>query len=231
MPVDTHQINESKWTNILATLSLDVAAPYISRMGLELPEGFRDGLRHLIEDFRARETKPGVAAQFLPAVFAWAEQQYGPTFADSLYQWGENVFEPTDGSGAIFLWSSIVNHTGYPGHEPLPSAPEFVLRVRAILPPTTSIYNQPPVTAWDRTVYERQGYDEFSSPMELVQSTMDTRDFLLAWSAARQELPGPEPMAAVKTWGTDVAERLGMPLERLGEPGIWPDRENVRNPA
>ena len=221
-----YEIDVPGWTSVFAVLSLDVATPFVARMGLDLPSEFRAGLRRLIEDFRTRESEPGIEMSFAPAVFAWSAEQFGRPFADRLHAWGRDVFLGGEDSGASpFLWNRVVRFKGYAGAEPSPPPPPFVLRVQDRLAQVSApeVNQLQPTSEWDKLIYQRQNYDEYVNGMELVQNAIHHYDFVSAWASVRRELSSSSEREQVRIWGQEVARRMGLPIERLGEPGAWPD--------
>src|SRR5579864_7434973 len=90
----TMTLEPYRWATIFATLSLDIAAPYSSAMGLQLPPGdsFLTGLRGVIRRFReAQKNDPGVEMQFARGAFDWLESEFGSEFAQHLYYWGTEI--------------------------------------------------------------------------------------------------------------------------------------------
>ena len=57
--------------------------------------------------------------------------------------------------------------------------------------------------------------------MELVQATINYYDFVSAWQDAVTAADQLD-LQQLKKWGTEEALILGMPLDRLGNPGAWP---------
>jgi hypothetical protein len=222
-PLDPYQ-----WGTVLGTVSLDLAQPYLAAMGLQLPSGsaFLAGLRKLIQDFRPREVRDArEALLFAPTVLAWARKEFGPAFAEHLHRWGENVFQCSGADGAsVFLWNSIVRRGRLDGSRDVEPPPEFIRLVRQQLAKRDrpSIGSPQPTTAWDQEVYARQHYDHMRNPGEFIQSTISHFNFVTAWTEALQAAGPSVDLAAVYHWGLSQAERLGMPLDRVGKPGSWP---------
>lgn len=216
-----------RWSAIMATLSLDIAQPYIGSMGLQLPPdgSFLDGLRRIITDYRALEGESIAPQQPFPeAVLAWARSQYGESFADALHQWGSEVFQysGTDGVSS-FLWSCIVHRGRLDGTRDTGPVPDFIRLVRQYLKSTPKpvFSTTAPTTEWDQHLYARQGYDAQMNPLEWVEATINHRRFLLAWQRALEEAGETADLSTVETWGRNQAKQMGMPLQRLGKPGVW----------
>jgi hypothetical protein len=225
-PAVHYDIEPHRWGTIFASLSLDLVAPYVSQMGLQLPPGtaFLEGLRNIIERYRSLETKDaGAERDFAPAVFQWASETFGRAFTDHLYAWGQDVFQTGPDSGVnAFLWNNIVRRGGLDGRRDSQVPPELISRVRKKLAARekSAVNRLSPASEWDKTVYERQQYDRFRNPMELVQATITHYDFVSAWTEASLTMPIPMD-DEVKKWGRQEASLLGMPSSRLGEPGAW----------
>ena len=220
------EIEIYRWGTTFATLSLDVAAPYVPQMGLQLPAGdlFRPGLRRIIEEFRQRQTQgEDVENLFSPAAFDWAVQVFGRAFATHLYAWGQNVFQTGEGGQNVFLWNNIVRRGGLDGAKDRSLPPPFVALLRQNLASRAkeAVNYLTPTTAWDVELYQRQQYDRYRNPMELVQATISYYDFVSAWQETSAS-GGISDLQAVKQWGVGEAVQLGIPLDALGNPGDWP---------
>jgi hypothetical protein len=220
------QIDPYRWGTIFAVLSLDVAAPFVSNMGLQLQrsDALRSGLRRIIADYRKLEASQGNAdASFLRAVFDWAAKDFGQGFSNYLYAWGQNVFQSGGGDGVkVFLWNNIFRRGGLNGEKDHRPPPQFVTVLRKMLAKRTkaAVNRMDPVSDWDKEVYERQHYDRFRNAMELVQATISYHDFVSAWQEALAAA-GEVNLAGIEKWGAEEAQILGMPLDRLGKPGDW----------
>jgi len=212
---------------IFGTLSLDVTAPFVPQMGLQLPPGnaFTAGLRNLIEEFRSIQTEQGgVEPPFSRAVFNWAANEFCRGFADHLYAWGQDVFQTGDDGGVgVFLWDNIVRRGGLDGARDHRPPPHFVILLRSMLAQRSKapVNRITPTSAWDKKLYERQHYDRYRKPMALVQATINYYDFVSAWQDAVTAADQLD-LQQLKKWGTEEALILGMPLDRLGNPGAWP---------
>jgi hypothetical protein len=222
------QLDPYRWGTILGVLSLDVARPYVADMGLQLPPGdkFVAGLREIIRGFRAQQAqRPVEEHSFAQTIFEWVSKEYGPAFADHLYQWGENVFQYSgaDGAGA-FLWNNIVRRGGLKGERDPSAAPELVRLLRSNLAarPERHIGDVQPATDWDRELYLRQGYDEMMNAMEWVKSTVSHYNFVVAWEKTMAAVEDKTDMSQVYQWGKAVAKDMGVPLDQLEAPGSWP---------
>ena len=224
--ITPYEINIYRWGTIFATLSLDVAAPFISQMGLQLPagNGFRMGLRKIIEEFRKLEGEQSNAESlFSSDVFDWAANEFGRGFAEHLYAWGQDVFQSGDiGDEGAFIWNSIVRRGGLNGardtHPPL----LFVSGVRTALAKRARAavnYIQPD-SDWDLSLYQRQKYDEFRNPMELVQATISHFDFVHSWQEAITNVGQPD-IPQLMSWAIKEANMLGIPLDYVVVPGNW----------
>jgi len=226
-PSATYDLEPYRWGMILATLSLDMVVPFVPLMGLQLPSGnaFTLGLRDLIREFRSLQAQRRDAElQFAPAVFVWATRQFHRDFADHFYAWGQDVFQTgADGGAGAFLWDSIVRRGGLDGAKDDQSPPQFVLLLRdsLALRSEASVNRIAPSSAWDKELYERQQYDRFRNPMELVQATIHHYNFVSAWQEAVVASSQPDLQQMTK-WGNSEALLLGMPLDRIGIPGDWP---------
>ncbi len=217
------------WGAVFATLSLDLVQPYTSDMALQLPSDgrFLPELRHLIVHFRALSQEDGNAeSRFASAVFARIQREFKTAFAQHLYRWGTDVFQAganTAASTSAFLWNSIICYGKLDGSRDVMEPPPFIKLVRSKLLPKTrpTIYRLRPVTAWDRELYDRHGYSEMDSPMELVQATVNYCSFVAAWAESIQVSRGLPDLPAVISWASKVAQFLRMPMERLGQPGSW----------
>lgn len=220
------KLNPYRWGTIFGTLSLDLVSPYISDMGLQLPAGdvFMRGLREIIQTFRGLEAQqPGGELPFARAVFQWATKEFGPQFAGHLYDWGENVFQTGESGVDVFVWNNIVRRGGLDGSRDMQPPPEFVRLLRAKLaqrqPP--SFNGVSPTTPWDRELYNRQGYDRLRNPSELVEATIRHYNFLEAWNQTVKEAPEKLDLKELYLWGLREAQSLGMPPDRVREPGSW----------
>jgi hypothetical protein len=225
---ETHSrnLNPHRWGTIFATLSLDIVVPYIPSMHLQLPpwSEFVMGLRAIIEEFRLLQALDSTTRfSFAETVFEWAANEYGGGFVAHLFQWGEEVFQIGDGVGAsAFLWRNIVRQGRLDGSSDVDLRLGFVPAIREELArrPTPKV-EQAPRSTWDLELYKRHAYDRLMNPMELVKSTISYCNFLSAWQAAVEEYPTPD-LERVYAWGAAEAERLGVPVDRLGKPGNWP---------
>jgi hypothetical protein len=220
------RLDPHRWGTILGTLSLDMVAPCISDMGLQLPPGddFRAGLRDIIGRFRALEGKDANAeTSFAPAVFQWVSARFGSPFARHLYAWGENVFHAGKDGADVFAWNNIVRRGGLDGARDTHAPPEFIKLLRAKLAERQrpAVNRIAPSSPWDRELYERHGYGRFESPMELVQAAIQHHNFLDAWGQAVQETGAKPDVSELRKWGLREAQELGMPLERVSVPGSW----------
>ncbi len=226
------------WEEIFQTLSLDVAAPYLGRMGLVVPEGFVDGVRSRLGALRQQELDGSGALNAIPHLIEWLTEAFGTAFVAYLHRWGGEIFRFREGA-ALHLWSRIVNYKGSSRREPLPPPPPFVLQLREMLAqqPPLDLSSLGPASPWDRFVYEWRASTDYINPMVLVDSTIDTYDFRRAWmlvctqtptlastltpALSSRALPNPGAMAEVKAWGWLAAQQLRLPLDRLGDPGSW----------
>ena len=221
------RLNPYRWATIFGTLSLDLCSPYLGDMHLQTPprERFLVGLRAVIERFRGLQAaNPSADLAFAESAFAWASQDFGPGFSDHLYLWGEKVFQCGNGIGAsVFLWNNILRMQAGTGAATAGGTPELVLILRY------ELANQPmvkvdrvPKTIWDKNLYARNGYDELMNPMEFVESTINFCRLISAWHMAVLRV-GKVNLNDIRSWGAEQAMHLGMPVERLGSPGDWPD--------
>jgi len=216
-----------RWGTIFATLSLDLAAPYISDMQLQLPprDPFITSLRKVIQEFRSLQAlDPNANLPFSEAVFRWASGEYGANFVNHLYQWGENIFQCGNGVGAsVFLWNNVVRLGGLDGSRDVTAPPDLIRVLRRELAEhPVPVVERIPRSPWDRELYERQGYDDLMNPMEMVRSTISYCNFMLAWRDAINAQPAVPNLDDTYIWGLAEAKRAGMPLDRLGKPGSWP---------
>ncbi len=215
-------IPNERWDEILDILSLDVVTPYVARMGLITPDGFQHALQSHVAKLLQCETKEDVAAEPLPNTVTWVASIYGSQFMEYLDRWAVNIFEQGDDGASAWMWSSITRRSNRFGSETSP--PIFVRRldeIRNQIPPL-SIYNLGPVSDWDLVIYNLRERNDYTNPMELVQSCIDNYDFRRAWMLTSREMPDPIHMVEVKTWGLPIAQQMDMPLEDLGDPGSWP---------
>lgn len=223
----TRTLEPYRWATVFATLSLDIAAPYSSAMGLQLPPGesFVNGLRDVIRRFReAAKSDSGVEMQFDRSAFDWLESEFGSAFAQQLYYWGTEIFQSGDAPGTnAFLWDNVIRYGGLDGARDAVPAPPFIQSVRSEMAktPPQALYKIQPATAWDQELYQRNGYTEFRNPMELVQATVNYCTFVRAWSEAATVMGPIDTHSEVRGWGIRIARELKMPLDRLGEPGDW----------
>ena len=220
------EIDIYRWGTTFATLSLDVAAPYVPQMGLQLPAGdvFKPGLRRIIEEFRRRQTQgEEVEELFSPAVFEWAQQAFNHAFAAHLYAWGQNVFQTGEGDAQVFFWNNIVRRGGLTGAKDTSPPPPFVVLLRQTLAGKAmeAVNRLAPITGWDVDLYQRQQYDSYRNPMELVQATINYYNFVSAWQEASR-IAGTPNLQAMKKWGMTEVVLLGIPLDALNDPGDWP---------
>ena len=231
------ELNAPRWGTILGVLSLDLAAPYVTPAGLELPPGtaFVEGLRGLIVDFRSRQrTDTGVERFFAGTVMDWSSGEFGAGFADYLRSWGEHVFQYSGSDGAgVFLWENVLRSGGLDGSRDTQAAPDFVRSFRLRLATAGALPEgfTPPQTAWDREFYDRHGYDQYFDPMDMMKNTVSRVRFRRAWEAEVKVVGARLDLSVVERWGRNVAARLGMPLERLGKPGEWPPLPSAASPS
>ncbi len=210
------------WEENFQTISLDVAAPYLGRMGLTLPEGFMEGLRSHLADLRRREIECIGSLDVIPSLVQWLKSNHGIQFVEYLQLWGEAIFRLGGDGTSASMWSAITRWPYRPEHPQPP--PAFVCRLYEVQSqiPELSIYNQGPVSDWDRMVYKWREETDYINPMELVQGALDDYDFRRAWMLTSREMPDLRHMTEVKAWGLPAAQRMDMPLEYLGDPGSWP---------
>ena len=222
----TEKVDLYRWTTIVVTLSLDLANPYFPHMGLHLPDGLQQGVRGIIEELRRQKMDPELSSAYASGILDWSTQRFGEQFQQRLYTWGTEIFNyglDDDAGAALFLWSNLVNHRGYPG-APVIVAPPFVLRLRAVLAATAppSVHRYGPETVWDKSMYAWREYDEdIYTPMTSVSLTLGDYQFRRAWAAVREEMGDHAGLDAVKSWGLDLARQMNMPVDRLGDPGEW----------
>lgn len=215
----------TRWGTIFGLLSLDMVAPWVEPMGLELPrEGeFRKDLRELIEAYRMAERSTGApAVPFYHAAFRRITSRFGDAFARHLFQWGTDVFcyGGVDNVNA-FLWRSIVLRANARQADAAP--PSLVLlceRLRSAPPKRPA--KAAPESAWDVAFFQRHGYDADYDPIEWVRATLTHAHFVAEWQLWRSETTPPPNMEEVDAWGRREAGRLGMPTDKLGPPGVWP---------
>lgn len=224
----TLQFDSNRWGNILAILSLDAAAPFLKDMGLNvtIDDRFRMGLRKIIEGYlRANHLDSDAESSMVPQAFDWIRKEFDESFADELYIWGVTVFESgehgEDGASP-FLWDNVFRKGGLKGERDQKPVSPFVTLMRNIMAKRQkpSVFHIKPTSSWDRDLYERRQYDEFSGAMESVQATINYYDFAKAWQEAIQ-ISDQNDLEEANEWGIEEARTLGMPLEKLGKLGDW----------
>jgi hypothetical protein len=210
-------IDPYRWGYIFGQLSLDMVHPFVSDMGLQLPEGneFMIGLRGPIEAVHTVQD-PALA----PAVFGWLTLEYGVVFVDHLLRWGVSVFQyDVDQDEGAYWWDQTVAcGTRLSDIE----VPEFISRVSSSLTkyPPREISEAVPTTAWDKYLYSREEYDEVH--IETIQATIYHYSFVNAWREAMYTFSNDVDWDEIHRWGIRVKERLpGQIFGRLEPPKAW----------
>jgi hypothetical protein len=215
MPEGQYSIDPFRWGKIFALLSLDLVAPYVRDMRLQLPVNtrFMIELRHFLEKIQSVQDPA-----FASTVFEWLSATYDAEFVKHLVYWGVNVFQydPADGGNA-FLWKFLIVRAGN-----VDSAPPFIRFLKSKLDdlPRVEIKQKLPVTDWDKRIYEREGYDEIT--METIESVVNHCSFVQAWAEAERLLNETIDYDVIHNWGIHVAQQLGHGGDEIGRPGIWP---------
>lgn len=218
-------VDKYRWATIWAVLSLDLADPYIRDMGLKLEdrESFRAKIRRLILSYRKSHEGSSVGQiSFAEFMFDRLDNEYDSNFGAHLRTWGEEVFQysGTDGIN-VFLWASLISKRDL--GESRSSIPAIVDTVRNILATSQEpqLAGIVPTSEWDLEIYERQGYDSLMNPVEMISATIRYVRFVRAWAQALRDYSGRFAVADLYEWGVRRARRMGMPVERLAEPGRW----------
>ncbi len=198
-------------------------------MGLLLPSGFQRGVRSIVSRLRSENADPEISLAYAEELLAWCAQEYGEAVARNLYVWAREVFDyglVRDNGASLFLWASVVRYRGYSGYPAPPPPPSFIILLRQVIaadPPLD--FDEPaPVSEWDRSMYAWREYDvEIYTPMTTVSLTIDNFRFRRAWSKTHQAMLQTADFPSVKLWALEVARQMQMPLDRLGDPGSWPE--------
>ena len=216
------QFDPLRWGHIFALLSLDLVAPYVTEMRLQLPvDGvFVSTLRKLIRAVHSVQE-----STFAVSVWKWIQTDYDRAFADHLYRWGQDVFqyETRDGLNA-FKWNVLVwrGELYDPDDDIVDPPPKFIyaLRSRIAAFPFVDVGQKLPLTSWDRELFRREKFGELT--LEVVANTVNTCNFLDAWQEALDDLGGKVNYSEIYRWGIKLEDIKGRRGDRLGKPGDWP---------
>ncbi len=219
-----------RWANVLATLSLDVAEPYVPLMGLPAITGFKEGLKKIITELQKSEIDPEVSTVYFETTLSWASERYGERFSHCFYIWSLVIFqsgelEPV--SSSIMAWRDLV--LDREGELPdMDSTPPAIRDVRRLLRgnhKSNDVYRIRPSTEWDKSIYAWREYDSMVDAMLYVDCTIDCFNFIQAWNRVKRETASFSSPASIMAWGTEAARKVRIAVEDLGDPSSWPDLE------
>jgi hypothetical protein len=88
--------------------------------------------------------------------------------------------------------------------------------------PDSNIAETRPVSYWDRSVFSKCGYDDSVNPLDWVANIVAHRNFLSAREDALKSKRDVLDLSEIEAWGRNVAEQMGMPVDRMGHFGDWP---------
>jgi hypothetical protein len=221
------QLESCRWATIFGILAMDMTKPYFAAMAIdfELDDSQVQELRSLIDRYRSDESLND-DRPFADVALEWFRSTFGDDTAQYLIRWGTDVFQYDNAPAHVraFLWRNALVMDPKNANSAT-AVPPIVVRLRHELSKLESpqFSRVTPQTAWDRRTFERHGWDDQMNVMEFVQATCTYVQFISAWLLASEGMMDSlTELTNAQQWGLARAKEAGMPLDRMGNLGDWP---------